>query len=283
MDNGTSDTFWDMRHVEIKSPPISSSTSHIFNSRFLNNHNAKEKPNMSLCAFAAYNECIYLVADSQISTELYIKTTINNKDEYNPSGLYVATSYSFRKIFKVNDKVFGYSTGDNFLFGKCVTDYVHSIGHIDNADVFEASEKILNDMNEKCRDDLPPYAQDSDQARHHYNTTFVICGYINERLKVYRIAKKEHEPGYYTMEILMKDTPTPGDATWHSDGANWATPMFKVLRLPDYESAPDRLESFFNKIFELSPQIDNTVGGKVHILKITPDNKASWIKNGYIL
>ena len=65
---------------------------------------------------------------------------------------------------------------------------------------------------------------------------------------------------------------------WIRSGVSWADEYVKMFRK---DSTEESMKFIFDAIYSVRWKHDYTVGGDVHIIKITRENGVEWIQNPY--
>lgn len=223
----------------------------------------KQGEYMSLCMAIIYEDKMYIAADSR-SSEGAGLVSFGNQHLYS-----IPVSHSYKKIFRIGDDttpIIGFSVGDNCFAEENLTDFISSlpVGSTENIAI-----ALCNRMNNNSK------LSDN-------NTLFYFFQYQDKKLYCAIIRKEEEKYKYSYFPIQLEKR----HARKIAIGAPWATLLsdYVFFAIPE-NSEKETLFSIndvYNKANIVGCYYDNSVGGPIHIGKLTSDG-FSWLQNGYEL
>lgn len=224
---------------------------------------------MSLCIALALDEKMYIAADSK-SSVCAGKSSFGNKTKYS-----IPASFSYKKIFQVvlheqdSSPIIGFSVGDNTFDSKNLSEFVKSLNFSDCTCIDNVAEVIKTSLN------LNVNLVD-------INSSFLLFRYEDKKFKKAIIEKNDKAYDCNTGDFL----PPQGEAIKSTAGADWAKELSEYMLIIIPEREEEGTVYGINQVFEnakiVGPYFDDSVGGLIHIGKLTPDG-FTWLQNGYEL
>lgn len=223
---------------------------------------------MSLCLAISFDDKVYIAADSKSSTRV-CKTNFEDKTKYS-----LPASYSYKKIFSITlgdgKQIIGCSVGDNIFERKTLTEFIKSLDFTGCSNLKDTAFVIEKKMNEI-------------DAFFEINSTFGLFRYEDDIVKnaVIKKVKTKYE---VKMENFQPEKNTT--ARKAAFGASWATNLsdYTLFIIPEQNETDTvySINEIFDKAKTVGPYFDDSVGGPIHIGKLTPEG-FTWLQNGYEL
>lgn len=223
----------------------------------------KQGESMSLCMAIIYEDKMYIAADSRSSKGAGF-VSFGNQHLYS-----IPVSHSYKKIFRIGDDtapIIGFSVGDNCFVGENLMDFISSFSVDSTENIAIALCNRMNNNSELSKN----------------NTLFYFFQYQDRKLYCVIVEKEEGNYKYSSFPVQLEE----GYARKVAIGASWATLLsdYVFFAIPE-NSEKETLFSIndvYNKANIVGCYYDNSVGGPIHIGKLTPEG-FSWLQNGYIL
>lgn len=214
---------------------------------------------MSLAICVAFSNAFYLAADSQSSKMI--------EEGYTGSSPFTrALSFSSKKIFRIRDtSIFGYSTGLNKFGDYNLQDFIRNLD-LPN-DIRECGTTISNKLNTL--------------DKRHTLALFHLFAFTKDGLDIVSITGDENTH-IYSSEHCIYTPETVDSFRLIRTGATWATELARFAPFTSEEDVKSVIEKLYRDAEIVGRFYDNSVGGSIHILKVTPDGY-SWITGGYDL
>lgn len=224
----------------------------------------KRDKGMSLSFGISYGDAIYIATDSRSSI-------IHKGYSFGGVKEMEIESDNYKKISRfefLNYEIIMTSTGQNKFNGKTFSEALIDIDYSACPTIYSALHTIYKFFEDKKEDEMDisfiSYIRDKEKKM------LLVSSYSTANSKSGELSNIEIAPYFLCY--------------WQ--GASWG---IEVLRHTDFEENTDnepliieQINSVYKRIEILSPRFDETIGGSIHIGKLTPDG-FTWLQNGYEL
>ena len=217
---------------------------------------------MSLCVAYIDDGCVYICSDSRSSTpDDNSGTNIFSKQP----NKFRAIIDDYRKIIRLPIKgrqIVGFSTRANMFNGMTISEIISSVEYLCDESTLKCLVRVLEFI-----------------SAYECETTVDLFEYVGKEL-VWVSGNSDHG----NISIKSKHYPLKSLDYVYS-GPDWARSLLSTNTYSNYETESKKVLDIAN-MFEnakiISSKLENTIGGVVHIGKLTPEG-FEWLQNGYKL